>query len=239
MKKFTLIITSVICTASLVACGKESDFKKAINADISQSPKCLNIYNSTYGVDSNLTEVDSAKIKDKIKDSYVVVQNFDKNGKNSPYREENEQKQLAQFNSLTNAGLLAKSTEKLSTINWDNKPDGGYKIFTIYTLTDAGKNTAFKGKTNGIASAFGYDGRNIFCYATPEVNKIENYTEGDMGGRQFAEVKYSYDYINVASWANKEDVRAAFPEIAKNLDNPDKTSKTALMKTNNGWSTDL
>lgn len=238
MKKLTLL-TLVVVGTSLVACGKESDFKKAINAKISQNPECLNIYNSsiyTYGTNKDA----AAKLEEATKGKFVVSQQFDNTGKNKSYSDKQDQEKLSKLNALASAGLLSKSTESLPTQDWNKKPDGGYYTYTIYTLTDAGKATAAKVETNGLAkSMFGDSGNRIFCYATPEVVKIENYTEGSYGGMDIVEVKYSYKYTNVADWANNADVKAAFPEISKNLENPDKTNKTELIKTKNGWSTDL
>lgn len=240
MKKLTLILATVIGATSLVACGKESDFKKAINAKISQSPECLSVPSGDTGGYMDLNESEVKALKDKTKGAYIVSQSFDKNSKEDMLSDY-AKKDLAQFDALANAGLLTKSTEKLSTINWmDKQPNGGYRLFTIYTLTDAGKNTAAKVEVSGMAkSLFGDNGNRVFCYATPEVVKIENYTEGSYGGMDVVRVKYSYKYTNVADWANNADVKAAFPDISRNLDNPDKTNDNDLIKTKNGWSTDL
>jgi hypothetical protein len=141
---------------------------------------------------------------------------------------------------LTGAGLLTKSTESLVTYSvWGEKKANGFYKYTIYTLTDAGKATAAKVETNSMSAMFGDTGQRIFCYAHPVVEKIENYTEADNSGYHMAEVKYSYKYVDVADWINKAGVKEAFPVIAKTLDDTDKTSKTTLVKTNNGWSTDL
>lgn len=235
MKKLTLLSLAVIGT-SLVACGKESDFKKAINAHISQRPECLRIYSDSIS-SSRVNRDAAAKLEEETKGKFVVSQQFDSTGKDTSY---SNPKTLSQLNALVAVGLLSKSTESLPTQDWDKKPDGGYYTYTIYTLTDAGKATAAKVETNGLAkSMFGDSGNRIFCYATPEVVKIENYTEGSYGGMDVVRVKYSYKYTNVADWANNADVKAAFPEISKNLDNPDKTNDNDLIKTKNGWSTDL
>ena len=236
MKKILVSLTAVsIC---LVACGKEGDFKKAINEKISQTPVCLNVDKSPiYG--SLLNEDEFRKFKERTKDSFVIDQSYNQNGEDKSYSPEQNKDKFAQLDSLTEAGLLTKSTESL--VNYYNKkPYDGFHKYTIYTLTDAGKATAAKVETSAMEKALSGDtGQRIFCYAHPMVEQIENYTEADDSGYHMAEVKYSYKYVDVADWINKAGVKEAFPEIAKTLDDTDKTSKTTLVKTNNGWSTDL
>lgn len=238
MKKILVSLTAVsIC---LVACGKEGDFKKAINEKKSKAPVCLNI-SSDYINGSYTNDDDLKKLKAKTAGAYVISQHYDEVGKNSDYSPEQTKNKFVQLDSLTGAGLLTKSTESLVTYSvWGEKKANGFYKYTIYTLTDAGKATAAKVETNSMSSAmFGDTGQRIFCYATPEVEKIENYTEADDSGYHVAKVKYSYKYVDVADWINKPGVKEAFPEIAKTLDNQDKTAKINLFKTNNGWSTDF
>lgn len=239
MKKLPLI-SLLILGVGLSACGKEGDFKKAINAKISQRPECLSV-NASIGYSYGVNQDDYKKLDTKTKGAYVVSQKFDKTGKDTDYSPDLTKQTFAKLNALTDAGLLSKSTESLPTYDWNKKPDGGYYTYTIYTLTDAGKATAAKVEASGMSKAlFGDSGQRVFCYASPEVDKIENYTEGEgMGGVHFADVKYSYKYINIADWATKPEIKEAFPEISKYLDNPDKTDKMEVAKTNNGWSTDL
>lgn len=239
MKKLSLISLSIL-GIGLVACGKESDFKKAINAKLSSSPECLSVYNSTL-FSTSLNSDDFKKFKDKNAGAFIVEQKFDKNGKQDSWNLDSEKQAFAQFDALTAVGLLTKSTESLPTYDWNKKADGGYNLYTVYSLTEKGKATAAKVETNGMAkSMFGDNGNRIFCYATPEVVKIENYTEGDgFGGVHFANVKYSYQYSNIADWASNTEVKAAFTEISKTLDNPNKVSSMNVIKTNNGWSTKL
>lgn len=239
MKKISLT-SLVLLSVGLVACGKEGDFKKAINTKLSQQPVCLDL-STNIDYNSGVNQDDFKKIEDKTKGMYVISQHYDKSGKNTDWSQEQTKEQLNQFDVLTSVGLLTKASESLPTYDWNKKPDGGYYIYTIYTLTDAGKATAIKVEASSMSKAlFGDSGQRIFCYASPEVEKIENYTEGEgMGGVHYAKVKYSYKYVNIADWATKPKVKSAFPQIAKYLDNPDKTSTMEVAKTNNGWSTDL
>ena len=242
MKKL-LVISSIFL--SLVGCSKEGDFKKAINNKISQRPKCLDLYipdgfNSAY----NANKDDLQKLQDKNKDAYVIPEEYDENAKskNKGFMWDNSERNkqmLTQLNALADAGLLTKSAESLPAYGWDKKQTG-YYMFQIYKLTDAGKATAANVKVDLTSKAlFGDNGQRIFCYATPEVKNIENYTEGETSGYHVAEIKYSYEYTNVADWTNKSQIKEAFPEVAKALDDADKTRTIQLVKTNKGWSADL
>ena len=263
MKKILVSLTAVsIC---LVACGKEGDFKKAINDKINQNKNdkiaCLHIYagdglsvssdniNGVYTGGASLSSTTSTnngeleKFKAKAAGAYVISQHYDKTGKNLDDFPEKTRNKFVQLDSLTGAGLLTKSTESLVTYGlFGDKKADGFNKYTMYTLTEAGKSTtATAGASYNISAnddVFNNGGR-VFCYAHPVVEKIENYTEADRGGNHMANVKYSYKYVDVADWINKPGVKEAFPEIAKTLDNPDKTAKINLFKTNNGWSTDL
>ena len=238
MKKILVSLTAVsIC---LVACGKEGDFKKAINDKISQTPVCLSV--SSGYIDSSFTNNDDLKkFKAKTAGAYVISQHYDEAGKDSDYSPEQTKNKFVQLDSLTDAGLLTKSTESLVTYSvWGEKKANGFYKYTIYTLTEAGKATAAKVETSAMSKTmFGDTGQRIFCYAHPVVEKIENYTEADDSGYHVAKVKYSYKYVDVADWINKAGVKEAFPVIAKTLDDTDKTAKINLFKTNNGWSTDF
>lgn len=242
MNKLSLISLSLL-SISLVACGKESDFKKAINAKISQQPACLSLNSDDVSYLSGVSDDERNRLKEKTKNAYVVEQGFDKDGKNSAWdsTQKIQAEKLAKFDALVSAGLLVKSSESVPKYNYSKQPDGNYTL-SIYTMTDAGNATKFVTKPNEVSkSLFGDSGQRIFCYAYPEVAKIENYTEGDaaLGGVHYAEVKYSYTYTNIADWATKPEIKEVFPEISKHLDNPDKTNKMDIIKTNNGWSTDL
>lgn len=238
MKKKLLISTLIGTAVAMTGCGKEGDFKKAINAKLSTSGyECLyvsrpSIY-SEYGQNTD----EFKKLEDKTKDSYVVTERY-RDGKLD--RLSNIEKQAQQsLDTLANAGLLAKSTESLTTTDYNKKPNG-YNTYYIYTLTDAGKATAAKIEPNGLSkSLFGDSGNRIFCFAHKEVDKIDNFTEGDSSGYHFAEVKYTYKYVDIADWISKPGIKEAFPEIDEKLNNPDKTSHVNLVKTNNGWGTDL
>ena len=240
MKKLSLI-TMLMLSVTLVACSKESDFKNAINAKISQQRECLNIRSDVRSAAGDVNDADYKKFQDKTKDSFVIGQRFGKDGKVEDYAPEYTKNRFAQLDALVGVGLLSKTSESLPIYSlWDKKPDGRYYTFAVYTLTDAGKATQAQVKPSAMAVMLSGDsGKRVFCYAKLQVDNIDNYTEGNTNGYQIAEVKYTYKYVDIADWANNSEVKTTFPEISKELENPNKVSTITLVKTKNGWSTDL
>ncbi|HCY39363.1 MAG: hypothetical protein KBD25_05110 [Rickettsiaceae bacterium] len=246
MRKLSIISLSIL-GVGLAACGsKENDFKTAINAQIIHEPQCLTATSMALGLfsyDPQKNQDELKKLSAKTESSFVIVQSFDKNGKDNSYNghdySDKQKKTASELDALVNIGLLSKSTERLFNFGLGNsKPNGSYSIYTIYTLTDAGKATT---KIDDMTANFLTDpmgnsgrwGKTIVCYARPEVDKIENYRED--GNSNSAEIKFSYKYTNIADWATKPEIQALFPEIAETLNNPDKTSTQVLTKTNKGW----
>ena len=217
-----LLTTLFATTVFLSACGKEGDFKSAINKSIQGDYSCLNLTSPVY-----VAWMDNKELEQYKKENSLVLVDVMKDGK---IYESSLNSDGA--DALVKAGLLTKTTKTEHAIGvWDKKPIKG-TIFTInlYNFTDAGKQTIKTGPG---------DFKKTFCYAHPEVDSILNYAEEDLGGKKIVEVKYSYKYVDVADWVNKTEIKAAFPEIDKSLNNPDKTTTTGLIKTNNGWQTGL
>lgn len=145
-----------------------------------------------------------------------------------------EEKNQLQLDALVKVGLLKKTQEIKQGIGWDKKLlDDVFFTVNIYTLTDEGK------ETNHKSSGFFGEHEESLCYAHPQVDSILNYAEEKFSGQDLMEVKYSYQYVDVADWAMNKEVQTEFPEINKILNASDKTSKITLIKTNNGWQTDL
>lgn len=240
MNKLSLISLSLL-SISLVACGKESDFKKAINAKISQQPACLSLNSDDVSYLSGVSDDERNRLKEKTKNAYVVEQGFDKDGKNSAWdsTQKIQAEKLAKFDALVSAGLLVKSSESVPKYNYSKQPDGNYTL-SIYTMTDAGLATRENVQVDSMAKTWlGDNGNRIFCYAYPEVSSIENYTEGDTNGVHYAQVKYTYKYTRISDWAKNATVKAAFPLLNQQLGDTAYEKTIVLMKTNNGWSTDL
>lgn len=232
MKK-SLLITLIGATTLLSACGKESEFKSAINKNIETDYNCLNLISSTY-----VPLMNNKELKQYKKENSFVLIDVEKNGKidqSSSYNTDNYNK----TNALVKAGLLTKTTRTEQAISsWDKKPiKGTMFIINLYNLTDAGKQTIKEKYFSGLFRSG--DKQHTFCYAHPQVDRILNFKEQELGEQKIVQVKYSYKYVDVADWVNKAEIKAAFPEIDKSLNNPDKTNTTRLIKTNNGWQTNL
>ncbi len=223
-----LQIGLVLSTAlALTACGKEGGFKSAINQELEGKYQCLGSVGSDVSVFSSLRVADM----DSLRQNMAVIAQTKTNGQLEPLSAK-EIKEAAALNSLVKVGLLKKTQETQQATNWNSQPvDGKFYVMDLYNLTDAGKKTV-KGKN------FLGNPRN-FCYAHPQVDKILNYIEQDSGGRKVAAVKYSYKYVDVASWAKDDAVKAAFPEIEETLNATDNTDEMVLTKGDKGWDTGL
>lgn len=233
MKK-PLLVCSLIASAILISsCGKESEFKSAINKSLDEHYNCLHITSATSA------SIDNQVFKKYVEANDFIITKDEQNGK----LEDNQwtKTTVNQLEALTKAGLLNKTTAKEPMVNnWsmDKTPiPNAFVIIDMYNLTTAGKQTVIDGKGDTIVSAG--KNKNTFCYAHRQVDSVLNFTEHDMAGQNVAQIKYSYKYVDIADWVNKSEIKTAFPEIDTSLNNTDKTSTIMLMKTNNGWQTNL
>lgn len=220
--QISLILSSALV---LTACSKEGAFKSAINKELDGKYQCLG------SVDSNISGFSSVRVSDMdtLRQNMAVIAQTKSDGQLEPLSAK-EKKDLMALDALVKVGLLKKTQETQQAVNWNNQPiDNKFYVMDLYNLTDAGKETV-KGK-NFLGSP------RSFCYTHPQVDKILNYIEQDSGGRKLAEVKYSYKYTDVASWAKKDAVKAAFPEIEETLNETDNTDETVLVKGSKGWDT--
>ena len=235
MKK-NLLITLIGAATLLSACGKESEFKSAINKSIETDYYYLNLSSSGF-----VPGMDDEELAQYKRENLLVLVDVEKNGKiyQSSYYATEDTDNSNKANALVKAGLLTKTTKTEQAIgSWDRKPiKGTMFIINFYNLTDSGKQTV---KEKHFSGLFGSgDQKYTFCYTHPQVDSILNFTEQELGGQHIVQVKYSYKYVDVANWVNKPEIKTAFPEIDKSLNKPDKTTTTGLIKTNNGWQTNL
>lgn len=228
MMRRSLQIGLILSTALvLTACSKEGGFKSAINQELETKYQCLG------SVDSDVSGFSSLRVSDmdSLRQNMAVIAQTKKDGQLEPLSAK-QKKEAAALDSLVKVGLLKKTQETQQATNWNDQPvDGKFYVMDLYNLTDAGQKTV-KGK-NFLGSP-----RN-FCYTHPQVDKILNYIEQDSDGRKVAAVKYSYKYVDVASWAKDDAVKAAFPEIEETLNSTDNTGETVLTKGDKGWDTQL
>jgi hypothetical protein len=211
----------------LTACGKESAFKSAINKELEDKYQCLKVANF------NISDLSALRVSDidTLRQNMAVIVQTKKNGQLEPLSAE-ATKDVQALDALVKVGLLKKTQETQQATKWNGQLiDDKFYVMDLYNLTDAGQKTV-KGKN--------FLGRpRSFCYAHLKVDKILNYIEQDSSERKVVEVKYSYKYTDVASWAKDDAVKAAFPEIEETLNGPDNVAVTVLIKGDKGWDTHL
>jgi hypothetical protein len=113
------------------------------------------------------------------------------------------------LDALAEAGLLEKeqTAEGSDTIN-------------RYVLTAAGSRTEGKGR---------------FCYGRRQVTSVEKFTAPvDYRGMPLTKVEYHFVLKNPPSWAKQDEVRSAFPTLAKaTAEQP--VDDATLVLTHDGW----
>jgi hypothetical protein len=78
-------------------------------------------------------------------------------------------------------------------------------------------------------------GNGRFCYGRREVTSVENFTKPiEYDGKPLTKVEYHFILKDSPNWAKKNEVRHAFPDVAKSLsDSP--VDQATLILTNDGW----
>ena len=113
------------------------------------------------------------------------------------------------LDALTEAGLLEReqTAEGSDTIN-------------RYVLTAAGSRTEGKGR---------------FCYGRRQVTSVEKFTPPvDYRGMPLTKVEYHFVLKNPPSWAKQDELRSAFPVLAKaTAEQP--VDDATLVLTHDGW----
>jgi hypothetical protein len=89
-----------------------------------------------------------------------------------------------------------------------------------YMLTAAGSRTEGKGR---------------FCYGRRQVTSVEKFTPPiDYQGMPLTKVEYHFVLKGSPSWAKQEEVRNAFPMVAKSM-SEEPVDEATLMLTHDGW----
>ncbi len=113
------------------------------------------------------------------------------------------------LDALAEAGLLEReqSIENGATMN-------------RYVLTAAGSRTEGKGR---------------FCYGRRQVTSVEKFTAPvDYQGMPLTKVEYHFVLKNAPSWAKQDEVRSAFPSVAK-ATSEQPVDEATLLLTHDGW----
>lgn len=113
------------------------------------------------------------------------------------------------LDALVRAGLLTR----------DQRPQG-QEIVNHYSMTERGSEVKGHGR---------------FCYGSRQVTSIEKFTPPvDYQGMPLTKVEYHFVLKNGASWAQQDEIRSAFPNVAKSLQQ-EPVDDATLILTQNGW----
>ncbi len=124
------------------------------------------------------------------------------------------------YDALTQEGLLTRTTaeKKILIIS---------KQVNNYDLSDSGR-TSWTPDTS-------QPGYGNFCYGNREVTSIDNSTPGTNGsGAKTVAVTYHYKIANVAGWANSQEIKTAYPNLAAALNSTASDTATLVM-TGDRW----
>jgi hypothetical protein len=125
------------------------------------------------------------------------------------------------YDALTQEGLLIRTTAEKKVLIIASKQVNNYD------LSD-------KGRTSWTPDS-SQPGYGNFCYGNREVRSIDNSTLGTNGsGAKTVDVTYHYQIANVATWANTQEMKTAYPGIVSALGGNPSDSATLVM-TGDHW----
>ena len=214
MKK-NIAILAALSIATLTACGNKTDaneknFGAAMNQYFEESGDlCLNV---SWPVD--LSEMD------------LRLQKTMQAGRAN------------QMAALEAAGLVKGADTEVEIMGIMGRPMGAKAKIKRYTLTDTAKPFA----QEKVVASIGINGKTDekqtdLCWGKKTLDKVVKW-EGPMklGDYQEAGITYTYKVNNLADWAKKPEVQAAFPEVKITLDRAGSQEYRRTLKlTNRGW----
>ena len=120
------------------------------------------------------------------------------------------------YDALTQEGLLTRTTAEK-------------KVLIVASKQVNNSDLSDKGRTSWTPDS-SQPGYGNFCYGNREVTSIDNSTLGTNGsGVKTVDVTYHYQIANVATWANSQEMKTAYPGIASTLGaNPSGTATLAM-----------
>ncbi len=125
------------------------------------------------------------------------------------------------YDALTQEGLLTRTTAEKKVLIIASKQVNNYD------LSDKGR-TSWTPDTS-------QPGYGNFCYGNRQVTSIDNSTVGTNGaGAKTVTVTYHYQIANVASWANSQEMKTAYPDMAAALNSTPSDTATLVM-TGDRW----
>lgn len=197
--------------------ASKDNFKTAISGWIEKHPPCIALPRG---------QVMPAQVSDASFPRYV-----DASPSTSKFTQQSRDRAEAPFVALVDAGLLTVKDARIQ-IKAGLFGDGLKEIpVHAYDLSDAGKKAVVtEGEKAAVSAATPQ-----FCYGTPTVDEILQYTEpGEAMGVKVSQVTYRYHLRDMPAWAGNARLKAAYPELERNtaesLD-----GKAAVILTNDGW----
>lgn len=125
------------------------------------------------------------------------------------------------YDALTDAGLLTRTTAEKKVMIIASKQVNNYDV------SDKGR-SAWTQDPN-------QPGYGNFCYGHRDVTSVDNVTSGaDASGTKTAQVSYHYTFTDAAGWANTQEMKTAFPDLATTLSGP-QADTAALTLTGDHW----
>ena len=167
----------------------------------------------------NTDAVDSSAFNSTINDYYASRQECLWSGpvKFPAQADASKEDQTAQFDALTDAGLLQRTpAEKQRFLI-------GSKRVNNYDLSD-------KGRSNWTADP-AQPGYGNLCLGNPRVQSIDSYSPDTPNATQYS-VNYRYS-LSLPGWANTPEIKTAFPRAARDSEGQEATA--TLTKSQNGW----
>lgn len=143
-----------------------------------------------------------------------------------------------QMAALEAVGLVKGADIEVEIMGIMGKPTGGKTRIRRYVLTDAAKPFAQERPVDLIDYNNKSPGKHMdLCWGKKALGKIVKW-EGPIkfGDYQAAGITYLYKVDNLANWATKPEVQAAFPVVKVLLDGADtKEAKHSVKLTSQGW----
>ena len=125
------------------------------------------------------------------------------------------------YDALTQEGLLTRTTGEKKVLIVASKQVNNYD------LSEKGRNVWTPDSAQ--------PGYGNFCYGNREVTSIDNSTLGSNGnGAKTVDVAYHYHIANVAAWANSDEMKTAYPNLAAALSSNPAANATLVM-TGDHW----
>ncbi len=125
------------------------------------------------------------------------------------------------YDALTDAGLLARTTAEKKVLIF------GSKQVNNYDVSDKGRSVWTQDPTQ--------PGYGNFCYGHRQVTSIDNFTTGvNSSGAKTAQVNYHFKLVDVAGWAQSQEMQTAFPNLSGALAGVQPAQATLVMN-GNSW----